>query len=89
MKKREPQYSKNQRVEFMDCERFQHVGYIKAAHKLGIFKKEIWYDICEMTKERNRRVFFVPEYNIFGLIEHKKDKLTVESNFDCENSNGN
>lgn len=71
-----PQYSRNQRVEFMDGERLHHVGFIKASHKVGLFRKEIWYDVAELTKGKDKRVFFVKEDWIFGTVE--KPLLTVK-----------
>lgn len=71
-----PQYSRNQRVEFMDGERLHHVGFIKASHKVGLFRKEIWYDIAELTKGKDKRVFFVKEDWIFGTVQ--KPVLSVK-----------
>lgn len=70
-----PKYSRNMRVEFMDGERLHHVGFIKASHKVGLFRKEIWYDIAVLSKELPHKVLFVNEDWIFGTVEKPiKDK---------------
>ncbi len=72
---KEPIYSKNERIEFMDSARVHHVGYVKASHvKRKLFRTETWYDVCEITKEHSKRVFEVKEDWIFGIIERKDHK---------------
>lgn len=80
---KEANYQKNDRVEFKDTESVFHIGYVKKAwleHR-GIFRKPEWmYDICEYIKGAAiRKVYTVPESNIFGTVEKTlKDKTLKE-----------
>lgn len=63
----------NDRVEFKDSGNVFHIGYVKKLwRKRKLFGTQWSYDICELTKSPIRKVYTVPEMNIFGIAERKE-----------------
>lgn len=78
---KQPKFQFNDRVDFKDSESNFHVGYVKKITRCrcGWFKREWIYDICEYVKGTGlRRVFTIPESDIFGIVEKKDKPLSVK-----------
>lgn len=70
---KQPTYSKNARVEFKDADGIFHVGYVKSRVRKGVFRKRWIYDVCAVGRPQDKKkVYTVPEGNIFGVIERKE-----------------
>lgn len=83
---KEPKFSFNSRVEFMDAERIHRVGYVKKAYKKGLLRRQ-WYDICEIRKDKGEggaKIYVVRESWIFGMIEYKREKENKRVEFQAK-----
>lgn len=80
---KEPIFQFNDRVEFKDSENIFHIGFVKKIKRQRNvwFRHEWVYDICEYVKDAAlRKVYVVPEDNIFGVVEaktHKKGEAPI------------
>lgn len=78
---KQPKFQFNDRVDFKDSESNFHVGYVKkiTRQRRGLFKREWIYDICEYVKGTGlRKVYTIPESDIFGIVEKKEKPLNVK-----------
>lgn len=80
---KEPIYQFNSRVEFKDTENVFHVGFVKRVRKerRWCFRHRWSYDVCEYVKGSHiRKVYTIPEDNIFGVIERKEREIKQPNN---------
>lgn len=74
---KEPIFQFNDRVEFKDGESNFHIGFVKQIkrQRKGWFSHEWVYNICEYVKGvALRKVYEIPESDIFGIVEQKEFK---------------
>lgn len=101
MRKINPKFNKNDRVEFIlrddtvksGCG--HHLGYVKrAVAKKRLFRKAVvFYDICEASREERYLWSGIPESDILGTVEfQRKDRQADnkgESRSARQTENGN
>lgn len=79
---KDPKFQFNDRVEFKDSENIFHIGFVKRikCQKRSLFKRGWVYDICAYVKgESLRRVYVVPEADIFGIMKNEDNKKPTET----------
>lgn len=92
MSKLEPKFNKNDRVEFVlrdsasQSGYSHHVAYVKRATVKRRFLRRgvVVYDLCEAVKNERMLWHSIPETDIIGIVEWKRDKRekTVKNQLD-------